>query len=1442
MSKKLPRRKPPPSDFEATTSTLNSEFGPLPSISSNKNHIAEDSVTPATIIRRHNQSSSSSSLPPLQQQQQQTPPSKFLHSPPALYNQMHYFQTSAAAAAAATTKKEPEESSDYLFDESFASVDSTTTRPKGPKDIWEYDTCDKIDSPLNASNSATHANIQINRTLPQRSYQHMSRSSTVPKSNSTNTIMISSSSLSSPPYPISINEVKTPERSLPYPISPIEDFLQEEIEFMDSIDNGYAIDIDSPSQRRTRAIIEQSVTTSSPRINDVPNLSTSSSLSTFHAIQQHHHQQQQQQQPQCYYSSSPNFDSSSPLSGHIPRDNLSVHLQSNFTVSDAYSRSPSSRKSIHSMTDSTSSVYHSPYNIVDNADDPLEQYPSSPQYLQPRHSYRVVSDNPFFDDEGDVTRNEFESPATEYFDYNILPELPQSKDSTPSLPPVPRSKKEQELPPLPSPLPLDLPQLPFTSATLQAQHFEICSNIWSLSQLFKWSCKLQYWLKNSTVSKSELRKAIIRLFAFHRSDVPLDLVTRCSSAAFNTFVQTGAIEVVELQTANTDGERSVVLFHETIYVNGVLPGLTDCYSPVPHFKDEEIACYASSCQFSRMKNLERKMRNMNVKDIVLANDWATHWRLTIEDLRDIDPTMIKRQSLIFDLLRYEQTFIQRAKCFVEIVGPEFIKAAKNFTNNLSRIKEFEEDVLQTGKKIVQIHQGFLFEPLLKVLIAEGKFIKSIIEIVNIYTDWAKEVRPFLMKYMNNMPMIEDLLRIPNLKAYVDDHIGNLPRVRELKVNVPILFISTFNSRYQQIPLQLLDIQKKYQENEPEHFLLQQASDEIKKLGSKINDSKKFADNVHAIGQIKSQLSWKSNLRQVNLNLNSINRKFICRGDLTRKSDLKITTQVNHIILLDNFLLITERLKNPKSPGAHYKIIEDPIPIDFLIFEEKVTSSTVSSTKLAASSPHIQQQQQLQLQQQQQQQQTQLDDDVSVQYAVKLRYAGKTKHSYTYSCRTEREKDDWINYLSTAKTNMCKRLYSSAAYVTHSISNTCFAYDQNNRILKLQVVVPFDPICNICLDTLKKMKLIGMPKDIYNPNIPRSRVTYGTIRCCVTFIYKDLKFTLVGLSNGLYCCESKSRWKKVMNGSDFTKIHVDVNTGLVIILNDRYLKYYLIHQIINVYTETSTVLTGTLLSKDPVLFFAVVNHRNVTMLFLAKRRGSLTNFKVLIPETENNGVFSRFKDDRKFYIEAECYGISVFNSSFAVHTDKGFEILELDKLIPRSVPELPQPDPDISTPKKKIDQLSRKSSSTPTNGTSSSNAATAENIRKLVSSSHMMPLGMFKLSNNSEFLLVYDKFAIFINKHGKLSRYAILLFDFKAKAVHFKQNNLFIIKDDVLEILSISNLPKGSNKFIQVITGKDIRLVSSPESNDVTIAMANPLVPGLQLLFNLVPPDFDQVNA
>lgn len=1081
-----------------------------------------------------------------------------------------------------------------------------------------------------------------------------------------------------------------------------------------------------------------------------------------------------------------------------------------------------------------------------------------------------ISDYKYYDDE-DPYNDMPETTTTNYFDYSILPDLPSTntsadgqasspskrmtlsstisflkRESQPNLPSptsATRRRKDDDLPPVP----LDLPQLPFTSSSLATQHFNACKNIWSLGSIFQWCLMLKTWLHDLSIPKREFKKALIKLLIFYKRDIPLDIIGQNVDQIIASLLEVKAISYCtnnidqnaslsshdEKETKKKNGKEDfIVKMDSSIHVSGVLPELTHCYcndkdhNSTSNEQSRKLKCYSSQCQLNKVIDHEIQFKNTNINEIVLGDDWASHWRLTAEDLRKFDKTVSKRQSLIFDLLKYEQTFIQRAKCFVDIVGPEFIKAAHILvgSHEIILINKFEDDVLKPGKELIQIHQKSLFEPLLRILISDGRFIKILVDIANIYYNWSKVVKNSLLAYMSTVPMIEDLLRNDSIKRWVDVEVRNIDRVKELKVNGSLLFLSTFNSRYQQLPLQLSDIRKLFDSQEPEFIALTKAIDDIKRLGSKVNEMKVHADNIHALKKIHKQLIWKNNINHVNANLGSENRRFFYRGDLTRKGDLKINSFTNHIILLDNYLFITEKVKNQRMGLYSYKVVENPIAVELLLFEIKEKESTSStlelkpitksltSLSLPVSPVHTHEAQ---------------DGEIEpASYPFKIRYAGRGKHNaFTFSTKSERERKVWINYFLTAKTNLCRRLRKTEPYTLGIIANTCFAYDIGNKISKLQVCAPYDPIEEASTDALKKLEQLGCKGDIYSLNNSRNYIVFSKAQCITSFEYSNTKFYLVGLATGIYCCDMQHRWKKVIGGPDITKIQVLASINLVIVLGSKHLRCYSLDLIIGVYYDKKEHISSISLSNEPVLFFAIGKHRQVNMLFYAKKKGNssgTTNFKVLIPETDNDGVFSAFKVIKKFYVQAECYNISIFNTSFAVHTNKGFEILELDKLLPRSIPEFPYNE----SSGKKIDGFSRR---TITGGAYN---PSIEMVKKTVHSTSIKPMGMFKLNNNTEFLLVYNDCAIFTNKHGKLSRYSMLRFEFKAKSIAFINNHLFLICDEVMEVWSISDFANGSNRLIQVVTGKDMNILSSDDY--VRFSIANPKVPGMQLLFELRP--------
>lgn len=205
------------------------------------------------------------------------------------------------------------------------------------------------------------------------------------------------------------------------------------------------------------------------------------------------------------------------------------------------------------------------------------------------------------------------------------------------------------------------------------------------------------------------------------------------------------------------------------------------------------------------------------------------------------------------------------------------------------------------------------------------------------------------------------------------------------------------------------------------------------------------------------------------------------------------------------------------------------------------------------------------------------------------------------------------------------------------------------------------------------------------------------------------------------------------------------------------------------------------SRD-VGFFVTGKMKERTLVFYKKKEGMNSVFKVLEPvyqkSTEKKrGFFKRgttefFREYDEFYIPAESTGMNLFHSSLAVSTARGFEVLTLDKKQPWSVPEL------------KADHVQ--------------NIAAAIKDQKALS--------MLRLSDQ-EFLLCYERHAVYVNKHGDVSRSVIMDFvGSNAQAAALYGPYLVLFNDDFVEVRNAQN-----GRLKQIIAGREVKCLDDGTS-------------------------------
>lgn len=1252
-----------------------------------------------------------------------------------------------------------------------------------------------------ASPSGSPENQGSRRSFPPRKFQNLLLSGTSPFV--TGDDVSSPSSVPHSPFLTqsqSPNTKNQPQKIQLYAKAPVPPYpVVSDLEFSDSDDPVKDDDVlprdiqGTPS--RIPSLMDDLYSSQQHRVNRSPSRSPDAKFLNLNIDPNRSYPSSPELPGKLYTSST----SSSPTKSPSMSRPFTINSYSDF-VGTRSSRSPSPKKTTRNSPTSSRNLYPT--------DDSYLDFYGNDDLRTPRWSLiePEYADYHYGDDEIQPLTNEH------VFDYTMLPELPKQDSNSPTYSGTFKTtlsllrndsdfqksptirRKYDDLPPVP----LDLPLLPFTSSSLSSQHFSQCGAVWSLSNVYEWCLKLTCWVHGQDITENQLRKALVKLLVFHKRSTPVNIIGKNANRIIESFQSSGGL-VLEPKEGADETTRKVLYadFKINATISGVLVDLTECYCHDPDhetfsFKDQMLKCYSSQCSMNKFIEREQYRLSTNISDLVLKADWATHWQLTPQEINN-DTHDSKKQSFLFDLIKFEQTFIQRAELFITLVGPEFIKVSELIIGKDSpsfSLTEFGSKLLKSAQNLVSVHKSTLFEPLLEILISNGKFILDIVGIAKLYYDWSKAVRSPLLEYMSAVPMIEHLLRNEALKEW-DSHLRTQQRLKDLQVNGNLLLISTFNSRYQQLPLQLSDIRKFYDDQEDEYNELTRSIEAIKSLGNTVNQMKVHADNIHSLDILQKHLTWKTNVFQPNINLTSSKRKFYYRGDLSKKGDLKINTNTVHVIVLDNYLLITERSRSQRI--VKYKVIETPILMDFLIVENRekesgITAKVGTTTSLGKTTD---------------------GEDDTFTYPFKVRFAGRKHESYTFLANSEAERMTWITVLEKARFNLMKRVSPLAPYDLKLIDNCFFSYEQLPGKVKVPTLPPNDPIKMLAESTSRVLKERGIPQDVFSPNVPKHMIERRRVQCVERCQFSGTDFCFVGTNAGAFCTDGKQRWKMILNTANVTKLTIIPSLNVVLVLGNRILRHYPLQLLVEVYYERKEGLTSFPVTNEEIMFYEVGKHKEVLTLFIAKKSAGETRFKVFAFETDLNGLLTSFTLIKEFYIAGHCHGISVFNTSISVHTERGFEVMKLGTLLPRTIPELPDGG------SKKLDAFGRKGGNQ------------TDVIRRAIA--HCAPMGMFKLRNNKEFLLVYKELAVFVNKAGSLLRTVTVRFDFRPKDIAFVDNNLFLVCEEVIEVWSISDSTNGKNALIQVLPNKGHHMASR---DSLIFSTTNPQNQGLQMVFQM----------
>jgi hypothetical protein len=408
------------------------------------------------------------------------------------------------------------------------------------------------------------------------------------------------------------------------------------------------------------------------------------------------------------------------------------------------------------------------------------------------------------------------------------------------------------------------------------------------------------------------------------------------------------------------------------------------------------------------------------------------------------------------------------------------------------------------------------------------------------------------------------------------------------------------------------------------------------------------------------------------------------------------------------------------------------------------------------------------------------DDGKIIYPFRLKHLGH--EIYTLYASSSQEREAWCKAIIEAKTRHARALHAQNAepFRLRVISDGAFSYDSASPQGRQPTV---ESIRGTPLD-----RAIREIEQVFGPGRPVP-ICRATVNCACAFSSFGKSLIAVGTDYGVYISDATNPrgWTRSVQISRVTQIAVLEDFSVCLLVADRSLISYPLDVIAPVSnfpapSHDNPRRAPQRLAKD-VAFFATARMKDRMLLFYKRKEGMHNTFKVLEPvfqkSTEKksrlfggrragSGTTESFRDFDEFYIPADCFSLNLFQNYIAVATSKGFELLTLDKKVTQSIPR------DLGQ-------------------------ATIANIAARIKEPH--PLGMFKL-NDQEFLLAYGDCAVYVDKHGEISRTLIMEYSGKqkkAKAATMFGQYLLLFNDDYVEVRNAEN-----GRLRQIIAGRDVR--------------------------------------
>jgi len=854
---------------------------------------------------------------------------------------------------------------------------------------------------------------------------------------------------------------------------------------------------------------------------------------------------------------------------------------------------------------------------------------------------------------------------------------------------------------------------------------------------------------------------------------------------------------------------------------GILTNLTKCYSfscQMAGSNTQHSSCYSYDCPLKKNRTSAHHHSSVLlppasisesslVPSVSQTKDWAS---VVSKDLiSSLDSKEIARQSIIHEVISGEQEYVQDLDDYEKLFITPLIQANPPILQG-QRLMEFKEKVVSNVLEI-RDHNRVLLQNLLIRQQDQHPLVKGIGDVIlNSALEWGQDY----IRYTSDHVFGE---------AEVNDEKSRNPSFAELISKIPKLsprradfkhYHSRAFVRLQRYNLLLESLLKKTPDGHEDRTCIEDAMEVIKRQCKDADQAVSLQQAKLNLVRLNSEIVTKPDTPD--LQLLSPNRQLIFSGKMLRKPEggtgLSEWPEL-HAMLFDHYFLLT-KVKRIDEQTHRYHLARPPVMLELMRVTgfndpcerksrglrtitgtlgsngglERGNSDPYSSSPASGSAPGG----------------SSGPPAPDALYPITIQSLGRNSYSSTMYVETDALRLSWKAKFEEAIGLRMQILDSFKVFDLYPMTDQTFAASGS---------VAYQPTVG------HPNGLSGSTGSVNSTSAqqaasgrgptagePLSNM-HGPPTCSVPFRSSDGKRLIaIGCMDGLWIGlrNDPGSMKQVIYLKSITQCAVLQEFGFLLVLAEKILMAYPLDSLIPSRNSPAVhppnqssmmpssrgpvrAIASRLSGNKDVLFFRCGKVGLRTLVIYVKKGGvNQTVFKALEPvrNSENAQITSRrgffgiggnrsdsFRGYKEFFVPSESYAIQYLRNTLTIHCARGFEIMNIETLKTASIPDFNQ----IKQQDARLAALQRRCDES-------------------------RPLGMFRLGEN-EFLLCYDEFAFFADKHGDplVDRYgAMMEWDGKPTTVAYSAPYVICFSSTLVEVWNTI-----TSRRVQIILGHSI---------------------------------------